>query len=72
MKEFTKTQFGGLMEHLKAIALLEFVRREFIPDLQVEDESGFWKHHDFGRLRDEFTDMAVGLGQIADKLGHKD
>jgi len=72
MKSFTKTQFDGIKAHLKVIALLEVVRRKFIPDLQVHDEAGFWENRDFEKLREEFTDMAVWLDQIVDKLKRKD
>lgn len=72
MKEFTKTQFSGLKGHLKVIAILEAVRDKFIPDLQVKDESGFWETRNFENLRQEFTDMTIGLDQVVDKLKSND
>lgn len=57
--------------HLEVVALLGSVKRKIIPDSQVEDESGFWETRNFEELRDEFTDMTVGLDLIADRLRHK-
>src|SRR5262249_19907537 len=39
---FTKTQFGTLEGHVALVEMLAALRREFLPDLEVSDEGGYY------------------------------
>ncbi len=67
-RQFTKTQFGGLKANIKVLVVLRVVKERFIPNMDVRDEGGFWGTGDFEKLRETFTDIAVGLDVIAEKL----
>ena len=47
---FTKTQFGPVEGHVALIEMLAELRREFVPDLEVSDEGGYWETHDLAEL----------------------
>ena len=47
---FVKTQFGAVEGHIAAIELLAALKREFIPDLEVSDEGGYWEKRDIQEL----------------------
>lgn len=61
---FVKTQFGPVEAHVALIELLDALKKEFIPDLEVHDEGGYWEHRDVERLRTshEF------LGKVIDTM----
>ena len=65
---FVKTQFGSLEGHVALIEILAALKHEFIPDLEVNDEGGYWETRDikllaqrFGFLRRAIDGMAEGL-----------
>src|SRR3990172_5417470 len=41
---FVKTQFGPVEGHVALVELLAAIKTEFMPDLEVMDESGYWEH----------------------------
>jgi hypothetical protein len=47
---FVKTQFGPLEGHVALVEVLAALRREFVPDLEVSDEGGYWETHDLAEL----------------------
>lgn len=53
---WTKTQFGGPAAHVQVCTLLRFVRDRFAPDLEVEDDTGYFEH---GRLEEVTSEMAL-------------
>jgi hypothetical protein len=65
---FVKTQFGSIEAHVALIEMLSALKLEFIPDLEVSDEGGYWEKRDinllaknFGLLRRAIDGMAEGL-----------
>ena len=47
---FVKTQFGPLEGHVALVELLAALQREFLPDLEVSDESGYYATRDLAAL----------------------
>jgi hypothetical protein len=47
---FVKTQFGPLEGHVALVEVLTALRREFLPDLEVSDEGGYWQTRDLAEL----------------------
>jgi hypothetical protein len=62
---FVKTQFGPLEGHVALIEIFAALKREFIPDLEVSDEGGYWETHDFDRLRRNFTTLQAAIDGFA-------
>jgi hypothetical protein len=47
---FTKTQFGPVEGHLALVEMLTALKREFVHDLEVSDEGGYWETRDLAEL----------------------
>src|SRR5205823_1324120 len=47
---FTKTQFGPLEGHVALVEMFTALQREFVPDLEVSDEGGYWKTRNLAEL----------------------
>jgi hypothetical protein len=66
---WVKTQFGPIEGHVALVELLAGLKKEFIPDLEVMDEGGYWESRDLGALRQkmEFLGRAINLlaGELA-------
>jgi hypothetical protein len=63
---FTKTQFGPIEGHVALVEMLTVLRAEFLPDLEVSDEGGYWETRDLAELRrrHEFLGRAIeGMGE---------
>lgn len=58
---FVKTQFGPLEAHVALVEMLAALRREFLPDLEVSDEGGYWETRDLAELtrRHSLTQKAI-------------
>ena len=65
-----ETQFGPIEGHVALVELLTGLKAEFMPDLEVMDESGYWEHRNVGVLREkiEFLGRAIDLlaGELED------
>lgn len=46
-----QTSVGGVDLHRCSVRLLEHLKRRYVPDLMVLDDSGFWNDRDENRLR---------------------
>ena len=46
-----KTQFAGPRVHMEICEFLQEMKRRFVPDLDVDDETGFFQSHDEEALR---------------------
>lgn len=63
---FVKTQFGSLQGHVAVVSLFDALRTEFFSNLEVEDESGYYRQRDAHELtrRLKFLEAAIsGLGE---------
>jgi len=47
---FIKTQFGPVEGHVALVEMLAALKREFLPDLEVSDDGGYWETRDLGEL----------------------
>jgi hypothetical protein len=56
-----KTQFGKLETHLWIVSLLRYLKSEYLPDLEVSDEGGYWETGDVTELdtRRKFLDAKI-------------
>ncbi len=45
-----KTQFGPPEGHVAVVTLLDFIKREFFPELHVRDEAEYWEKRDLQAL----------------------
>jgi len=43
---FVKTQYGSIDAHIAIIKLLQYLKQNYIPDLEVKDEGEFWETGD--------------------------
>lgn len=48
---FVKTQFGPLEAHVALAEMFAALRREFVPDLEVSDEGGYYPSRDLAELK---------------------
>ncbi len=58
---FCKTQFGSVTGHVAVVELLAAIQKEFMPQLKVSDEGGYWESRDaqeFSRKK-SFLDRAI-------------
>ena len=58
---FTKTQFGPVEGHVALVEMFAALKREFLPDLEVSDEAGYWETRDLAELirKRTFIDGAI-------------
>ena len=47
----TKTQFAPLETHITIVKLLEFLKKSYIQNLEVNDEGGYWETGDIDELK---------------------
>ena len=47
---FVKTQFGPVEGHVALVEMLAALKREFLPDLEVSDDGGYWETRDLAEL----------------------
>jgi hypothetical protein len=63
---FVKTQFGPVEGHVALVEMLAALKREFLPDLEVSDDGGYWETRDLAELvrRRSLTQGAIdGLAE---------
>jgi hypothetical protein len=64
----TKTQFGSIEGHVMLVELLSAVRREFLPDLEVSDEGGYWETRDLAELARRRSLIRQAIDGLAEGL----
>ncbi|MCO6454393.1 MAG: hypothetical protein J5I93_03675 [Pirellulaceae bacterium] len=65
---FVKTQFGPLEGHVVLIELLAALQARYFPDLQIDDEGGYWPNRDLETLRRNFGIVGQAIEGLADGL----
>jgi hypothetical protein len=65
---FVKTQFGPIEGHVALVELLAVLKREFIPNLEVRDEGGYWETHDLPGLTAKFKFLQAAMKAFTDGL----
>jgi len=65
---FTKTQFGPIEAHVALIEMLTELRREFLPDLEISDEGGYYKTRDLAELTRRHAALQAAIDGLAEGL----
>lgn len=65
-----KTHCAGTEAHQGLIRLLRHVQTRYMPELRVEDESGFWEHQDEARLKAYFERLDRLAEGLCDHLAN--
>ncbi len=65
---WVKTQFGPVEGHAALIELLAALRKEFISDLEVRDEGGYWETRDLAALAAKFRLVQAAIDGMAEGL----
>jgi hypothetical protein len=65
-----KTQFGPIEGHVALVELLAALKAEFIPDLEVSDEGGYWERRDLNELRQKTAFVGQAIDALADALAN--
>ena len=66
---FTKTQFGPVEGHVVLVEMLAALKREFLPDLEVSDEGGYWETHDLAQLVQKRSLIKAAIDGLAEGPG---
>ncbi|MCC6539153.1 MAG: hypothetical protein IT162_16500 [Bryobacterales bacterium] len=62
-RPFTKTT-GCVEEHKRICALLRIIQQKYIPNLQVNDPTGYYESEDVKRLERESMGLAAAIGML--------
>lgn len=60
----TKTQFGGIEIHITIVKILQYIKQKYLPNLEVEDEGGYWATGNVGELKKCFEAIEEGMQQV--------
>lgn len=63
-----KTHYAGTEGHEVLIRFLRHIQTRFMPELRVEDESGFWEHQDEAKLKAYFEMLDRFADRFSDHL----
>ncbi len=73
---FVKTQYGPVEGHVALVEMLAALKREFLPDLEVHDDGGYWETRNLAELvrnhamtRAAIDGLAAGLERFG--LNHE-
>jgi hypothetical protein len=69
---FVKTQFGPVESHVAVVEMFGAIKREFMPNLEISDEGGYWETRDLAELRRKrgfVQDAIVGLAEGINEYG---
>jgi hypothetical protein len=69
---WTKTQFGPIEGHVAVVEVLAELGREFLADLEVQDEGGYWEARDLRELvrrRGELRQAIDNVGEALQRHG---
>ncbi len=65
---FTKTQFGPIEGHVALVELLAALKREFLPDLEISDDGGYWETRDLAELIRNHAMTQAAIDGLAEGL----
>jgi hypothetical protein len=65
---FTKTQFGSVEGHVALIEMLRALKAEFLPNLEVIDEGGYWEARDLAELTRRRALVQAAIEGLAEGL----
>ncbi len=64
----TKTQFGPVEGHVALVEMFTALKSEFLPDLEVSDEGGYWETRDFAELVRRHSFLAEAIDALGKGL----
>jgi len=67
---FSKTQFAGVEAHIVSIKFLEFMKKNYISNLEVNDETEYWTHRDINILQQKFQQMNFIIDSVGAALNN--
>ncbi len=65
---FVKTQFGPIEGHVALVEMFSALKREFLPDLEVSDDGGYWDTRDLADLVRRHTLIKGAIDGMAEGL----
>jgi hypothetical protein len=65
---FVKTQFGSLEGHVALVEMFTALKRDFLPDLEVSDEGGYWETRDLTELARKHAVVQGAIDGLAEGL----
>jgi hypothetical protein len=65
---FVKTQFGPVEGHVALVEMFAALKREFLSDLEISDEGGYWETRDFAELVRKRSLTKQAIDGLADGL----
>jgi hypothetical protein len=65
---FVKTQFGPVDGHVALVEMFRALKREFLPDLEVSDEGGYWETRDLAELTRRHSFLRAAIDGLAEGL----
>jgi hypothetical protein len=65
---FVKTQYGPIEGHVALVELLTALKKEFMPDLEVMDEGGYWEHRDLAELKRKTEFLGKAIRMLGDAI----
>ena len=63
-----KTQFSSPDTHVWVIGLLKYLKKHYIPDLEVSDESGYWDTGNRAKLEEDMALLDDKLNQLSGEI----
>ena len=63
-----KTQYGDVNAHIGIIKLLRYLKKKYIPDLEVRDEGEYWETNDKERLLERRGFLFTKMSQLENAL----
>jgi hypothetical protein len=63
-----KTQYGDLRTHLWIVGLLRYLKSKYLPDLEVNDEGGYWETGDIPELERRREFLNAKIAELAGEL----
>jgi hypothetical protein len=64
----TQTQFGAVEGHVALVEILTALKRDFLHDLEVSDEGGYWETRDLAELVRKRTLLKSAIDGLAEGL----
>lgn len=65
---FVKTQYGPIDAHIAIVKLLDYMKKNYVPDLEVKDEGEYWETRDRERLMGKRGFIAGKMVQVEKAL----
>lgn len=63
-----KTQFGSVHAHIAIVKLLKYLKKRYVPDLEVRDEGEYWEKEDKNRLLEMRGFLFNKINQLSDAI----